>query len=334
MNIIGSFVNKCFQLAQMGKLWYDRLIAGIVEAGRTISYVQTTIPQQADTFHLAIKGSDAKFMMREFEEVVRYALPRMNLGKVILAFDTTEEVTWCKGGRYNLRPSVYDKPLEAWHYLNVSIVEPCFIPLMSVPYRLIDNLDTLVINLLGYIATLSLEVKLILFDRGFYHAHLIDYLNNARGGRSWPYLIFVPEREAQARYIEQTRDADKLLSSFHHVFDYKKDKSSWHPSTTIVVRIVDKKTAWCYATNQRPSLVLCREYSKRWNHETGFRVHDEARIKSKSLDARIRFCYHLFGMLLVLLWRLQNTLEYIIFKQYLKRVEMNYTGEVKHPPPL
>lgn len=334
MNIIGSFVDKCFSLARLGKSWYDRLLAAIVEAGRTISYVQTTSPSQADTIHIAVKSNDVRCMMREYEMIVRRVLPKMHLGKVIIAFDTTEELTWCKKSRLNLRPSNYDKPLEAWHFLNVSIIEPCFIPLMSVPYRLIDNLDTLVIDLLGYLSTLPLQVKLILFDRGFYHSHLIDYMNSAKGGRPWPYLILVPEREAQERYIKQTRDGHQSFSSYHHVFDYKKDKSSWHPSTTIMVRIVDEKVAWCYATNLQPSLPLCMEYRKRWSHETGFRTHDEARIKSKSLDMRIRFCYHLFGMLLVLLWRLQNTYQYMIFKQYLKQVEAHYSEGLKHPPPL
>lgn len=334
MNIIGSFVNKCFSLARLGKCWYDRLLASILEAGRTISYVQTTSPSQADTLHAAVKDSDIRCMMREYERIVRQVVPQLHLGNVMVAFDTTEEVTWCKSNQRSLRPSVYDHPLSSWQFLNVSIVEPCFVPLMSIPYRQIDDLDTLVINLLGYVSTLSLQIKLLLFDRGFYHAHLIDYLNNRKGGRPWPYLMLVPEREAQERYIQQTRDAHQLLASFHHVFDYKKDKSSWHPSTTIVVRIVDEEVAWCYATNRPPTLELCMLYPKRWCIETGFRTHDEVRIKSKSLDARIRFFYHLLGMLIVLLWRVQNTRQYMIFKQYVKQLEVSYSEELKHPPPL
>src|SRR3989338_5036174 len=183
MNIIGTFVDKCFQLARLGKSWYDRLLAGIVEAGRTISYVQTTTPQQSDTLHSTIKGSDFRCMMREYELILRIVLPKMHMGKVVIAFDTTEEVTWCKSSLRNLRPSVYDKPLASWQFLNMCIVEPYFVPLMSIPYRQIDDLDTLVINLLRFLSTLSLDVRLILLDRGFYHAHLIDYMNNRNGGK-------------------------------------------------------------------------------------------------------------------------------------------------------
>jgi hypothetical protein len=333
MGIISNFIDKSLSLLRLGSKWFNELSAGIIEAGRTISYVETTSPTKADTLHLAIKNCEIKVFMHEFEQVVRYSIPRLNLSRVKIGFDTTEDLTWSKDS-YKLRPSVYDMPLMSWQFLNVSIVDPCFIPLMSVPYTMLDNLDNLVIDLLKYIRTLPLIIELILFDRGFYHAHLIDYMNSKKGKKPWPYLMLVPEREAQERYIQQTRNSGKMFASFNHVFDYSKDKSSWHPSTTIMVKIVDEETAWCYATNQKPSLALCLEYPKRWNLETGFRVHDEARIKSKSFELEIRFFYHLIGMLLIVLWRLQNKVTYVIFKRFLKEVELKYSQVPQQPPPL
>lgn len=321
----------------MGDIWNNKLTQGIVEAGRTISYVETTIPKQADKFHIEIKRSDSKAFMHEFEQVVRFALAKLKTKKVILGFDTTEDLTWMKYD-YNLRYSVYDKPLTSWQYLNVSIIDPFYLPLMSIPYRQIDDIDNLVIDLLNYIETLPITVDLILFDRGFYHAHLIDYLNNVKGGKSWPYLMLVPIREAQKNYIAQTRNENKLFAYYIHIFRYKKDKSCWNPFTTIMVRIIDQESAWCYATNQKPSLVLCREYPKRWTLETGFRVHDEARIKSKSRNPLIRYFYHMIGMILVILWKLKNSEKEIVFKRYLKWLEYQfYSDEIKkvfHPPPL
>lgn len=324
MSILTKFIDKCLSLSRFGESWYARVIQSIIEAGRTISYVETYNPSQADSLHLAIKQSDNKTFMHEFESNARFALVKLNIKRVKLAFDTTEDVTWTKYN-YNLRPSFYDKPLDSWQFLNVSIVDPYFIPLMSIPYRQIDDLDLLVINLLQYVRTLPITVDLLLFDRGFYHAHLIDYLENKNGKKPWPYLILVPEREPQQDYIQQTRDAKKLFAYYTHTFDYKKDKSKWHPSTTVMVRIVDDKTAWCYATNQKPSLNLCTEYSKRWNIETGFRIHDEAKIKSKSVHLKIRFFYHLMGMLLILLWRLKNSVHHVVFKMYLKKIDMIFS---------
>ena len=194
---------------------------------------------------------------------------------------------------------------------------------MSIPYTMLNDLDNLVIDLLKFIKTLPLSVDLILFDRGFYRAHLIDYLDGKKRGYSWNYLILVPENKKVKEYIEKTNS----FNFFRHEFKYSKDKSNWKPSTTIIVRRIDEKTCWCYATNQKPSLLLVLEYSKRWNIETGFRIHDEMRIKSKSKYSLIRFFYHLLGMLMIILWRLQNKVCYYVFKKYLKFVEYQFYPE-------
>ena len=245
----------------------------------------------------------------------------LKLKKIKIAFDTTEDLTWIKES-YHLRPSVYKHELLCWNYLNVSIVEPYFIPLMSIPYTMFNNLDNLVIDLLNYIKSLKIIVGLVLFDRGFYHAHLIDYLEK----RNWNYLMLVPENKKVKDYIEQTN----YFNFFKHEFKYKKEMGSWRTSTTIIVKRIDEKTCWCYATNQKPSLNLTLEYKKRWNIETGFRIHDEARIKSKSKNSLIRFFYHLLSMLLIILWRLQNKISYYVFKRYLKFIEYQfYSEEIK-----
>lgn len=337
MSILRNFIDKCLSLLRLGEEWSNNLTQGIIEAGRTISYVETIAPNKADSLHLAIKKCEGKTFMHEFEEVVRFALAELKTKNVMLGFDTTEDLTWMKYD-YNLRYSVYDKPLTSWQFLNVSIIDPFYLPLMSIPYRQIDDLDNLVIDLLNYIETLPIIIDLILFDRGFYHAHLIDYLNNIKGKKSWPYMILVPERKAQKNYINQTRNENKLFAYYRHIFNYQKDKTSWNPSTTIMVKIIDENVAWCYATNQKPALVLCREYSKRWNLETGFRVHDEARIKSKSKNPLVRYFYHLVGMVLVILWKLQNSIRIIVFKRYLKWLEYQFNSDeikrVVKPPPL
>lgn len=319
-SILKKFMNKCLSVSHLGDAWSNKLTQTIVEAGRTISYVET-LGNKADKLHLAIKQCDQRRIMHEFEKVVRFAIAKLKIKKVKIAFDVTEDKTWMKQ-TYNLRPSAYEKHLPAWQYLNVSVVEPKFIPLMSIPYTMLNNLDNLVIDLLKFIKTLKFTVELILFDRGFYHAHLIDYLEN----NGIPYLMLVPEKQKIKEFIKLTNSFD----FFRHELKHRKDQSIWKTATTIIIRRIDEKTAWCYATNQKPLQKLIFEYKKRWNIETGFRVHDEAKIKSKSRYQIIRFFYHLIGMLLVILWRLQNKIEYYIFKRYLKYIEYQfYSKEIK-----
>ena len=255
-NILKKFVDKCLSLSRLGDNWFNGLIQNVVESGRTISYVET-LSNKADTFHLEIKQRDKRTFMHEFEKEVRFAIAKLKLKKVKIAFDTTEDLTWMKEN-YNLRPSAYEKHLPAWQYLNVSIVELYFIPLMSIPYTMFNDLDSLVIDLLNYVKTLPITVDLVLFDRGFYHAHLIDYLEGKNREYSWSYLMLVSENEKVKEHIEKTDS----FNFFHHEFKYSKDKSNWKPSTTIIVRRIDEKTCWCYATNQKPSLLLIMEYIK------------------------------------------------------------------------
>lgn len=326
--IISKFIDKCLSLSRLGENYLNRITTGLIEAGRTISYLETYSPTQTDLFHKEIRFSDKNLIMRTFEKVLRKTLLKLDLKKVKVAFDTTEDLTWSKPG-HKTRASVYQHELQCWNFLNLSIVEPYFIPLMSIPYTMLDNLDNLVINLVGYLESLDLDVSLILFDRGFYHHHLIDFLNS----KNLPYLMLIPRNSAIKKYIEQTRS----FNSFQHKLLYKKDKSTWQTHTTIMIKKIKEDMSFCYATNQRPSLWLTLEYKKRWNIETGFRIHDEAKIKSKSTILMIRFFYHLLGMLLVLVWRLELTERRVVFKKFLKDVENIYSRliiQTPPPPPL
>lgn len=338
MGIIKNFINKCLSLLRLGHEWMNKLTCSVIEAGRTESYIETVSPSQADTVHKEIKNVNAQTFAHEFESIVRWGLPLLDLkGKhVKVGIDVTEDSTWTEFGAQNTRPSTHKgmHHIKTWQYLNISIVEPFFVPLMSVPYRQTDNLDSLTISLIKYAKTLPIIIDLFLFDRGFYIAHLIDFMENRRGKQPVPYLIFVRKTDAVKEYIYQT----KYFDYFDHVMEYSKDKSKWHPQTKIVVwkpdPIVHPDVAWPFATNQDPTIETLDKYPKRWGHETLFRVHDEARIKSKSSNPLIRFFYHILGMVLIILWRIQSIRKKpIVFKRYLKFAERKYSELVIFPDP-
>lgn len=158
---------------------------------------------------------------------------------------------------------------------------------------------------------------------------MIDFLENQQGKKPWPYLIFVPKNEVMKTLIEQTKNS---IGVFCHEGQYAKEKTIWHPKTKIVIfkgatkNKEGKPIDWCFATKQKADINLLTIYRKRWNIETGFRIHDEARIKSKSSHPLVRLFYHLLGMLFILMWRLRNKLKtYIVFKRYLKEIESFYS---------
>jgi len=338
MGLLKTFLEKSFSVGRFGKDWLDRLLGSLADAARSISYIETVNPSQADTLHREIKRSDERWLKRGFEACVRFALLKLPFRnrKVKVAIDTTEDPYWGKNGCDNTRPPVHEISNESWQWTNLSIVEPYFVPLMSLPYRQTDDLDEVVFELLEYLQTLPLHIELVLFDRGFYHWRLIDYLNGSRRGWSWPYLIFVPKNEAMQRFIEQT---DGAFAVYRHQGQHKADKTKWCPETTIVIlkgatkNKLGEPIDWCFATNQRAHLGLVKTYMKRWNIETGFRIHDEGKIKTKSADPLVRFFYHLVSMLFILIWRLQRvTLPMLSFKRQLKLIEMSFCEETKPPP--
>jgi len=132
------------------------------------------------------------------------------------------------------------------------------------------------------------------------------------------------------KYIFQTDS----IASFCHKIRWNKNFSYWEIQTKIVIikgKYFNQKKkqwqncSWCFATNLRQSLYLISKYKQRWQIETDFRVHDEARIKSKSNGPIIRYFYFLTSLVLVANWESNRILHpEICFKKYLKFIEQKF----------
>lgn len=317
---IAAILKKAFGKVRI-KL--KELASAIIEAGRTISYVET-VSNKADTLHRNIKNNSERDLKKAFELNTRKAISRMGLGRVTLAVDGTNELYYGRNGELNVRQIKHDNGTgEAFTYIVLSIVEPRPLPLMAIPYKQGDDQTAIVKELLKYARTLRITIKHVLFDRGFYIGELIDFLSSMR----IKYLIFVPENKAIKKYIEQTGK----INSFLHEIKWKKYQSSWKTTTRIVIiesEYFNRKKDewqdchWCFATNLKESLDLIIKYKKRWQIETDFRVHDEARIKSKSNEHIVRYFYFLTSLVLMANWQVNRIANpKVCFKKYLKQLQ-------------
>ena len=180
----------------------------------------------------------------------------------------------------------------------------------------------------NYARSLSIIIEAVLFDRGFYIGNLIQYLNDNR----IKYLIFVPENEAMKDYIALTNK----FAYFNHVIKWNKYRSNWKTPVKIVIiwdEIIRKgkkiEYYWIFATNLKHSISLIKTYKQRWQIETDFRVHDEARIKSKSNIPIVRYFYFLTSLVLMANWQV-NRIKHpkVPFKRYLKNIEYIFTTEI------
>lgn len=328
MSLIKKFVNSTINILGKLRTKVNDIISIFSEAGRTNSYVET-ISNKADTVHLRIKDNTERSLKKAFEFNAKKAIGRMGLGKVICAIDVTGELYFGKNGKMNVRQIKHENGAEeSFSYVVLDIIKPRSLPLMAIPYKQGDDLTSIIKELLDYARSLKIIIEAVLFDRGFYIGDLIQYLND----KHMKYLIFVPENEAMKDYIKLT---DKF-AFFNHTIKWNKYKSTWETPVKIII-ILDKiwrkgkeiEYYWIFATNLKNSISLIRTYKQRWQIETDFRVHDEARIKTKSNVHLVRYFYFLISLVLMANWQV-NRIEHsnVPFKRYLRNIEQIFAAEM------
>lgn len=290
-----------------------------------MTYVETVDGSKADSLHRYIKRFYEEDIMKAFELVVKDVLKKLKIRRCVIAIDTTKELYWGKHSGLNVRQIQHERGAEeAFEWLVVSMVKPVPMTLMALPYRQGADLASLTIDLLSYVKSLKLHIDAALFDRAFYIGHLIDFLEAKRLN----YLILVPENERMKFYAEHT----ETIRAFKHVMHYSKDKSTWKPSTKIVVikdvQKGDNKFDMFFATSLTASTGLLRIYPRRWQIETNFRVMDEAKIKSKSNEHIIRYFYFMVQLLLHLAWNAhKRVIGCLQFKRYLLGLIQQFSTE-------
>jgi len=321
MSLLKKFVKSTINTLGKLRIKVNEILNPIIEAARTNSYVET-YSNKADTVHRHIKENSEKGIKKAFEFNTRKAIRRMGVGKVVLAIDGTEERYFGKNGGLNVRQIKKERGAEeAFEYVVVEIIKPRSLPLMAIPYKQSDDVTAIVKELLNYALSLKIIIGAVLFDRGFYIGELIEFLEYKR----IKYLIFVPENNAMKKYIALTNK----FAWFNHKVKWNKHKSNWEIVTKIVIiwdEIIRKgkrtEFYWIFATNLKHSRGLIKVYKQRWQIETDFRIHDEARIMSKSSIPIVRYFYFLMSLILMANWEV-NRIEHpeITFKRYLKNVE-------------
>lgn len=300
---INDFVIKTLALPKE----YSQVLADAVKHN---TYVET-ISNKADSLHLKIKQDYLETLPLEYFQYVKYLIKKQRLGIVDLVGDITEENFYGKvKGLYIIPWTGKEGVVGKFHYLVVSIL---FRNKMLPFYAVMLHLGESKAELLGKAVTLCQELGLktgkILLDRGFYSGAVIEELKM----RQVKYLIFVPKNTLFKCMLEGT---DRSVIVEHEIkynanFTLNKVKTN----IALVKNVLDYD--WVFATDLLLKNIkrYVSIYRRRWNIETMFRVHDEARIKTKSKMPIIRLFYFIIGILLVLLWNLYQKGE-ITFKLF------------------
>ena len=99
---------------------------------------------------------------------------------------------------------------------------------------------------------------------------------------------------------------------------------------TRLVVYKDDDFDWVFATSMkfRDASNMIKLYKKRWNIETGFRVCDEARVKTKSMRIVVRYFLFLCGIVLYDLWK--EIYPQITFKKLIQLLAEEHARDVWH----
>jgi hypothetical protein len=283
----------------------DEVITPIIEASDRITYVET-ISNKADCLHYHLEKNYIETLTKENTSYIKKIIKKIRLGFVKIIADITEEDFYGEVDSFYIHPWTGEGGVEGkYRYLVAGIL---FRNKILPFYVAILQSGCFKARYLGEIAdickSLGLRVEAILLDRGFYSGDIIDTL----GMKDVNYLIFTP-RKALFRYMLEGAEKSTIIE---HEIPYSKDKSKYRASTSIALVKDVLEYDWIFASNLffRDASRYVYLYKKRWNIETMFRVHDEARIKTKSKNPVIRLFYFIVGMFLLFLWNIHKKTEF------------------------
>ncbi len=301
----------------------------LLDAAAYNTYVETT-GNKTDTLYLRAKKSLTEMTTYSYLDFIKRMSKKFDLKNknVMLAFDYTDEDFYGDVQGFDIvgwtgREGITGK----FKFLTCSIVSddiPQKIPLISLPVSTGDYKSYAITHCLSLIKSYIGNIELILFDRGFYDKDLIYELTKS----NYPFLIFVPKQKDKQELLYPLDKEEHVSIIWDYEFDKNKTKYQFEAYLTFLKQIYDEKSDkeydWVFVTNVEEILLsnIISTYKKRWRIETQFRVQDEALIKCKSKEMKIRYFLFMFQQMLQTQWVCFYKNE-VSFKEFL--IEMHKT---------
>ena len=306
-NKLIGFINKTFSIKVNGYEAKDfAALLAIASAYR--GYVETindkNLPN-SDTLHNRIKqDTEVLSLLEKFLNITKKYLPKLKGKKAITIIDITYD------------PFFGDDTANAWvhgykpakgcigcyKFLAVHIIadnKRYFV--YAIPLDIVAEQAELIEEALDYIEDYGLKIKKVLLDRGFADSKILRLMNK----RNLKYLCLYPKH----------RNIKEIIKEMKRNYINRKFKVRGVETRLVIGK--EEKITWVFVTNMEfADFVKYKKlYRKRWNIETGFRMQDEAQIKTKSKCIEIRFFYFLVALLMYNCWKVLK--EKISFRRFL-----------------
>ncbi|MFH1915730.1 MAG: transposase [Nanoarchaeota archaeon] len=313
------------------------LVLPLLDAVAYNTYVET-VSNKSDTLYLRAKESLTEMTTYAYLAYLQRLTDKFGWKdkQVMLAFDYTDEEFYGDVQGFDIHGWTGEHGVTGkFKFLTCSIISdeiPEKIPLVSVPILVGHYKSHTIQYMLNLIAPLVGKIDLLLFDRGFYDKDLMYELSKS----THPYLIFVPKQKDKREILIGLDEGDHV--AINNEFVVKKEKTAFYDENILVFlkQIYDEKSKkkydWVFATNVESVALgnIIMTYKKRWRIETSFRVQDEASIKCKSKDMKIRYFLFVFQQMLQTQWVCFYKNE-AAFKEFLIEIDTLCKDVVAHP---
>lgn len=270
----------------------------LAQASRFNTYLETAKASgmpDADTFHYHIEKLNTEQLHEAFLAATKHntaKLAKLKGKKAIVMLDITHEPFYGRSaGPYihGYRPKPGTRGSFAFLACFVFAGEQRLV-VDAVPLATGSDITAEAEAMLGRLADNGIGIRVLLIDRGIANNSDTLAMLNARKIR---YLGLYPKYCNVKRALKRMKGREM------------RRKFSVKGVPTELVTLKDGKYVWTWVTNMGYSQ-LCRYrtlYRKRWNIETGFRVQDEARIKTKSVNISVRLFLFLAALLCYNAWK-------------------------------
>lgn len=285
------------------------LVTPLLDSAAYNTYLET-VSNKTDTLYLRVKESLTEMVTYSYIDYIKRLSQKFEWKDkdFILAFDYTDEdfygdVQGVEMYGWTGKDGVTGK----FKFLTCSIISdeiPQKIPLISIPVNIGHYKSYAITHCLSLIKPYIRKITLLIFDRGFYDKDLMFELQKSE----YPYLIFVPKQKDKQEILFPMEKGECI--AIIHDFIVNKDKTKYNGETFLAfLKEIydpnsDKAYDWVFATNVEEIALsdIIQTYKKRWRIETSFRVQDDAEIKCKSKEMKIRYFLFMFQQMLQTQW--------------------------------
>lgn len=337
INALRHFINNSLGLDRSYDISGFELSEHLLDAAAYNTYVET-IGNKADTLYLRAKNSLTGMTTDSYLSYLKRLSDKFGWKEkeLVLAFDHTDEDFYGDVQGFSIHGWTGEHGVTGkFKFLTCSIVSddvPEKIPLISIPANIGDYKSYAILHCLDLIKPYIGKILLILFDRGFYDKDLMYELSK----NNFPYLIFVPKSRDKKEILYSMDKGDKIM--IIHDFTINKDQTKYAGDTILAfLKAIynpksEKEYDWVFATNleELNLSTIIKTYKNRWRIETGYRIQDEARIKCKSKEMKIRYFLFVFQQMLQTQWVCFYKNE-VSFKEFVIEMHKVCKDIVAHP---